>query len=75
MVSRDVWRVSVAETCIGSGGCQGVAPAHFVRGDDGNSRVLATEIEPDQAVLDAAASCPMEAITVYDANTGEPIEP
>jgi ferredoxin len=36
---------------------------------------VADEIEPDDDVLDAAASCPMEAIVIVDTETGETVEP
>jgi ferredoxin len=70
-----MWRVHVNSDCIGSGSCVGIAPARFELGDDNRSHPLAEEIEPDDAVLDAVASCPMEAITVVDAATGETVEP
>ena len=70
-----MWNVSVSPACIGSGVCVGSAPKHFAIGPDGRSRPLASPVEPDDAVLGAAASCPMEAIAVTDADTGAPIEP
>jgi ferredoxin len=53
----------------------GVAPAHFALGEDNQSHPLAIEIEPDDSVLDAAASCPVEAIMIVDTETGDTIEP
>ncbi|GII20420.1 ferredoxin [Planosporangium mesophilum] len=70
-----MWRVRVDGACIGSGSCVGVAPGHFALGSDNRSRPLSDEIEPDEAILDAVASCPVEAITIEDADTGEPVEP
>jgi ferredoxin len=55
--------------------CAGTAPQYFTLGPDGRSQPLASTVEPDDAVLGAAASCPMEAILVADSDTGEPIEP
>jgi ferredoxin len=69
------WNVDVAGSCIASGSCLGVAPGYFVRGEDGKTRAAAAEIAPDQVVLDAAASCPVEAIAIRDRETGELIEP
>jgi ferredoxin len=69
------WNVAVAGSCIASGSCLGVAAGYFVRGEDGKTLPAAVEIAPDQVVLDAAASCPVEAITVRDRDTGELIEP
>jgi ferredoxin len=34
---------------------------------------VASIIAPDDAVRDAAASCPVEAISLLDADTGEPV--
>jgi ferredoxin len=70
-----MWRVRVDGGCIGSGSCAGVAPAHFALGDDNRSHPLASEVAPDEAVLDAAASCPVEAIRIVDAESGEIVEP
>ncbi|GGM11380.1 MULTISPECIES: ferredoxin [Micromonospora] len=69
------WRIEVdALRCIGAGICAGVAPGHFAL-TDGLSQPLTDRIEPDDAVRDAADSCPMEAITVSDAATGSQIAP
>lgn len=70
-----MWRITVNDTCIGSGSCVGIAPERFQLDEaTGRSHPLAAEIEPDDAVLDAVASCPMEAISVVDLATGEPVE-
>ncbi len=69
------WRVTVDDRCIGAGSCAGVAPDRFVLGDDGRSHPTSELIEADDAVLDAVAFCPVEAISVRDAATGEPVEP
>ncbi|TDC31606.1 ferredoxin [Micromonospora sp. KC213] len=64
------WRVFVDSTrCIGSGICAGAAPTHFVV-VDGLSRPVEERIDPVEAVLDAAESCPMEAIIVSDVEGG-----
>jgi ferredoxin len=69
------WRVGVdRETCIGSGMCAATAPNHFILDAD-RSRPLAEQIEPDDVVIDAAESCPVEAIVVTDAATGERLAP
>ncbi|PTA48267.1 ferredoxin [Micromonospora sp. RP3T] len=68
------WRIAVdARRCIGSGGCVGMAPAHF-RLEAGSATPVATTVEPDETVIDAAESCPVEAITVRD-DDGELIAP
>jgi ferredoxin len=61
------WKITVNRgACLGSGVCAATAHRHF-RLDDGRSRPIREDIEPDDAVLDAADTCPAEAITVYDA--------
>jgi ferredoxin len=69
------WRVTVNDECIASGSCLGVAPKRFALGDDGRSHPTSALIEADETVLDAAASCPMEAIRIHDAETGEEVDP
>jgi ferredoxin len=62
----DRWRITVDRSvCVGSGMCTAIAPQHF-RLDQNRSRPLREVAEPDQAVLDAAESCPTEAISVRD---------
>ncbi|SDY94836.1 ferredoxin [Micromonospora pattaloongensis] len=74
MVSRR-WRVTVdPRRCIGSGICAGAAPGHFVL-VDAVSIPLDELIAPEDSVLDAAESCPMEAIAVRDAADGRVIAP
>ncbi|GAA3348401.1 ferredoxin [Amorphoplanes nipponensis] len=69
------WRLAVdPDTCIGSGMCAGIAPALFAL-DDGISVPLRTPIAPDQAAIDAAESCPVEAIIVRDAADGHVVAP
>ncbi|MEV4479615.1 ferredoxin [Micromonospora coxensis] len=60
------WRVFVDSTrCIGSGICAGAAPGHFTL-VGGLSRPVEEQVDPADEVLDAAESCPMEAIIVSD---------
>ncbi|MEV0425425.1 ferredoxin [Micromonospora sp. NPDC049836] len=69
------WRLHVDPTrCIGSGICAGIAPDHFVL-VDGLSRPLVERILAAEAVLDAADSCPMEAIIVSDVTSLRRIAP
>ena len=70
------WKVAVDQgTCIGSGVCAGTAPEYFeLRG--ARSVPLRDEVDADTGpVVDAAESCPMEAILVTDSGTGETIAP
>jgi ferredoxin len=69
------WIVSVDKAaCIGSGVCVGTAPGRFVLDDKQRSAPVGAQITADEAVRDAAASCPTEAISLVDADTGEPVD-
>jgi ferredoxin len=69
------WSIKIDEnTCIGSGMCAGVAPDHFEL-VDGYSRVLKATADPAEQVVDAAESCPVEAILVKDTETGDVVAP
>lgn len=67
------WRITVTETCVGSGMCAAIADGYFVLDSDERSRPVTPEVAPADAIRYAAASCPMEAIVVTDAATGETI--
>jgi ferredoxin len=64
-----MWRVTVNDACVGSGMCIGIAPRHFRLDADDRSHPVNAETEPDDSVLDAATSCPMEAISITDLET------
>ncbi|WP_433131237.1 ferredoxin [Micromonospora sp. CA-240977] len=69
------WRIGVdARRCIGTSICAGTAPEHF-RLVGGLSEPLAEVVAPAEVILDAADSCPMEAITVRDATDDRLIAP
>ena len=60
--------------CQGSGLCAGIAPEHFELGSDYKSRPRHEVVDADtDTVRDAAECCPLEAITLIDADTGEPV--
>jgi ferredoxin len=62
------WRIEIDRTaCVGSGMCTAIAPGRFVLVGD-RAQAVDTAVEPDDAVLDAAESCPMEAIVVRGEN-------
>ncbi|MFF5263502.1 ferredoxin [Actinomadura viridis] len=74
-MTRTTWLIEVeGGTCIGSGICAGTAPDHFAV-ENGTSRPTRRRTEPAERVLDAAESCPVEAITVRVEETGEVIAP
>ncbi|KAB7833782.1 ferredoxin [Streptomyces mobaraensis] len=69
------WRIEVdRNVCAGTGLCLGTASRHM-RLDNGRARPVAEVVDPDPSVADAADTCPMEAITVRDAATGEVLAP
>ncbi len=69
-----VWHLTVSDSCVGTGMCSGIAGRYFRIGKDYRSHVVESRIAPDDAVLDAAASCPMEAIVITNIETGEVVE-
>ncbi|GGM53411.1 hypothetical protein GCM10012275_25530 [Longimycelium tulufanense] len=74
-MDRRRWQVEVdRDACIGSGMCVGTAPDAFDL-VEGRSQPLAERIEPDEQVLAAAESCPVEAIRVTDVDTGRQLAP
>lgn len=69
------WIVAVDKSvCLGSAVCVGTAPGRFELDERQRSGPVTTVISPDEAVRDAAASCPAEAIRLADADTGEPVD-
>jgi ferredoxin len=57
--------------CLGHGDCAVVAPDAF-RVDD---LAVVTGTAPDHVLLEAARACPAGAILLFDADTGEEIDP
>ncbi|MEU8157063.1 ferredoxin [Micromonospora sp. NPDC048986] len=69
------WRIGVdSRRCIGTSICAGTAPDYFHL-VDGQSAPLADVVAPAEVVLDAADSCPVEAITVHDTTDDRLIAP
>jgi ferredoxin len=69
------WKVSVDKNvCICSAMCVAIAPGRFVLDEQQRSSPVEAEIDPDEVVRDAAASCPSEAISLVDAGTGQPVD-
>lgn len=55
------------DLCIGSASCVAIAPDVFDLDEDGKAVVKeGASLADVQAVLDAAKSCPVDAIVVYD---------
>ena len=69
------WKISVDKNvCICSAMCVAIAPGRFVLDEQQRSGPVEVEIDPDEEVRDAAASCPSEAISLVDAHTGQPVD-
>jgi ferredoxin len=69
------WKISVdKDVCIGSAMCLAIAPGRFVLDERQRSGPVQAQIDPDEVVRDAAASCPSEAIGLVDADTGQPVD-
>jgi ferredoxin len=56
--------------CSGFGSCVDASSKHFAVDDSGIAAALVPETA-DDGILDAAGSCPMGAIAVFDGATGE----
>jgi ferredoxin len=54
--------------------CVAVAPGRFVLDERQRSGPVEAESDPDEALVDAAASCPSQAIRLVDADTGQPVD-
>ena len=67
--------VTVESTCISSGYCRNHAPDVFGMGPARRSVVLTNPVEDTPAVQEAMESCPVEAISAVDADTGEDVFP
>lgn len=68
------WQVRVdTGLCISSGMCVSTAPDRFAFDPDQHSRPVSELIDEEDAVRDAMASCPVQAISVTDAKTGAPV--
>jgi ferredoxin len=66
-----MFRVDIdSDLCSGFGSCVDDAPEIFRLDDSGTATLLVPETD-DKRVLKAAADCPMAAIAVFDAESGE----
>jgi ferredoxin len=63
------------DTCIGDQLCVNEAPNTFELDDEDIAVVTNPEGDDADTVLNAAKSCPVDAIILYDADTGEKVWP
>ena len=69
-------RISVdLNLCVGNAMCETFAPKVFVLNDDRQSEAVDPEADTEENILEAAENCPVSAITVVDAETGERLFP
>ena len=61
--------------CVGNAMCETFATNTFGLNDDRQSYVVDPAGDPEETVLEAAENCPVSAITVVDAETGEQLFP
>jgi ferredoxin len=61
--------------CVGNGMCRDEAPGSFERLADDRSAGVPNPSDSEETILEAAAICPVGAITVRDADTGETLYP
>ncbi|POX36986.1 ferredoxin [Streptomyces sp. Ru73] len=72
----DRWQVEVDRgVCIGSGLCAGAAPERFRLDSARQSHPVTDQVDAGEAVLAAAESCPVEAILITEADSGESVFP
>ncbi|MGV4987968.1 ferredoxin [Streptomyces sp. NPDC001709] len=72
----DRWHVEVDRSlCIGSAQCLHHAPGHFRLDSARQSHSLAPDTDAAEPVLEAAESCPVEAILITLLGSGEAVFP
>jgi ferredoxin len=70
------WKINVdIRRCVGSGVCTGAAPMYFTIGDGHKSQPYVAVVDPDEKVLDAAFTCPMEAIMITETGSRRRVFP
>ena len=67
--------VEVGPHCISSGYCRNFAPDVFGNGPERKSFVKSNPVEHTPQLQEAFESCPVEAITATDAETGDDVFP
>ncbi|MGW1711910.1 ferredoxin [Streptomyces sp. NPDC002156] len=70
------WSVEVDKrVCVRTGLCVASAPEEFELDEGGQGRARSETLPASEAVLEVAESCPIEAIGITDADTGERVFP
>ena len=61
--------------CVGNAMCESIAPKVFQLNDNRQSEVVNPAGDTEEKILEAAENCPVSAIFVEDAATGERLFP
>jgi ferredoxin len=61
--------------CVGNAMCETFAPNVFKLNDNRQSEAVDPTADTEEKILEAAENCPVSAIFVEDANTGERLFP
>ena len=69
-------RITVdTNVCVGNAMCEHFASNTFALNDDRQSHVIDPDGDTSDVIVEAAEACPVSAITVIDAETGEQLFP
>ncbi|WP_328630256.1 ferredoxin [Streptomyces sp. NBC_00356] len=70
------WDVAVdPRMCVRTGLCVASLPGTFERDEHGQGRARVESTAASEEVLDIAESCPVEAISIVDTESGKPVFP
>jgi len=61
--------------CVGNAMCESIAPKVFRLNEDRQSEAVDSSADSEEKILEAAENCPVSAIFVEDAETGERLFP
>jgi ferredoxin len=62
------------DICVGNAMCRAIAPAVFEETASGQSEARDSSGASEHEILEAASCCPVGAISVKDAETGEDVQ-
>jgi ferredoxin len=63
------------QTCVGNAMCEAIAPKVFRLDENRQSEAVDPTADSEAKILEAAENCPVSAIFVEDAETGERLFP